>query len=95
MIKLKSNADNAIEELDDLRKAFDKIKNDSGSAIVRDSSFVTIENKINTDRLSDSEDEAIKESVYLEARQGEKVSPQDVESVSEKFIRDYLEELFK
>ena len=94
-MEISSNVDKVMEELKEFQKAFIKIENDNGSTIVQDAQFTTIENKINTDRLSDSEEEAINEATYLEARQGKKIDQKNLNIVVDKLIRDYFEEVFK
>lgn len=94
-MKFKSNLGVVIEELKEFQKPFIKIGNDSGSTIVKDAQFTTVENKLNVDKLSDSEDSALNEASYLEVRQGEPVDQNNVDEMLNRFIRDYLEEVFK
>jgi RNA polymerase-binding transcription factor DksA len=94
-MELKSNINEVAEQLDKFKKSFVKIERDNGSTIVEDAQFTTIENKLDVSRLSDSEDAAINEASYLDVRQGESVDQNNIDETIKRFVRDYLEEVFK
>jgi hypothetical protein len=94
-MQIRSNINEVIEQLKEFQKPFVKIENDNGSTIVEDAQFTTIDNKLDVNRLSISDNDAISESAYLDIRQGANIDQDNVDDVINRFIRDYLEELFK
>jgi len=94
-MEIKSNINEVIEKLKEFKKPFIKIESDNYSIIVEDAKFTTIENKLDTNRLSSSENDAINESTYLEVRQGLGADQNSFDEVINRFMRDYLEGIFK
>jgi len=91
----KSNVDKVREELEEFQKSFQKIENLKGEIIV-DSQFTTVDNTIDTRRLSSTPEEALDEARYLARRQGSQLdNDEKLNETISRFFRDFLEKIFK
>lgn len=93
---IKSNADKAENELVEFQKPFNKLMGLDNDVIVENSQFITEDNNININRLSNSEEGAVDEARYVANRQNLSLDNNEkLEELMTRFVRDYLEKVFK